>query len=155
VAQTLAVNDLYDKMWVYYNFFQPVMRLQKKTSVPIAGQPYRFKRAYDDARTPFERLCATDAIPQGWKEELVALRDNTNPRQLRREIYDLIDYIANLPSATPGVTEDIHHTLATYLVPEQPIENSSVSGATKKPKTPKKEGTSLVTLSFEGTIPLR
>jgi hypothetical protein len=155
VTQTLAVNELYEKMWIYYNFFQPVMRLKEKTSMPVAGQPSRFKRRYDDARTPFERLCATDAIPQDWKEELVALRDSTNPRQLRREIYDLIDYIASLPGATPGVTEDIHQTLATYLAPEQPIKNGSVSGGAKNPKPPEKEGTPLVTLSFEGTIPVR
>lgn len=30
VAQTLATNRLYDKMWLYYNFFQPVMRLADK-----------------------------------------------------------------------------------------------------------------------------
>ena len=155
VAQTLAVNDLYDKMWIYYNFFQPVMRLKEKSSVPVAGQPSRFKRRYDDARTPFERLCATDAIPEDWKEELVALRDSTNPRQLRREIYDLIDYIASLPSATPGVTEDVYKTLAAYPVPEQPAENGPASGGARKTKPPKKEGTPLVTLSFEGTIPLR
>ena len=27
VAQTLALNRLYDRMWLYYNLFQPVMRL--------------------------------------------------------------------------------------------------------------------------------
>jgi hypothetical protein len=155
VAQTLAVNDLYDKMWVYYNFFQPVMRLKEKTSTPVAGQPSRVKRRYDGARTPFERLCATKAIPLAWKEELVGLRDSMNPRQLRREIYDLIDYIASLPGATPGVTEDVHQTLATYPVPEQPAKNGPVSGGARKPKSLGKEGTPLVTLSFEGTIPLR
>ena len=29
VAQTLALNQLYDKMWLHYNFFQPVMRLEE------------------------------------------------------------------------------------------------------------------------------
>ena len=28
VAQTLTLNQLYDKMWLFYNFFQPVMRLK-------------------------------------------------------------------------------------------------------------------------------
>jgi hypothetical protein len=155
VAHTLAVNDLYAKMWVYYNFFQPVMRLKEKTSMPMAGQPSPVKRRYDDARTPFERLCATGAIPQEWKEELVALRDSTNPRQLRREIYDLIDYVASLPNATDGVTEDVHQTLATYPVPEQPARNGPASGGARKPKPLGTEGKPLVTLSFDGTIPLR
>ena len=30
VAQTWAANQFYDKMWVYYNLFQPVMRLEEK-----------------------------------------------------------------------------------------------------------------------------
>ncbi len=31
-AQTNAINQLYEKMWLYYNFFQPVMRLREKTT---------------------------------------------------------------------------------------------------------------------------
>jgi len=30
VAQTIAAGELYKKMGVYYNFFQPVMRLAEK-----------------------------------------------------------------------------------------------------------------------------
>jgi len=112
VAQTLAVNHLYDRMWLYYNFFQPVMRLTEKIVIPgDDGQPARIKHRYDDARTPFDRLCATDAITQEHREQLEALRDQTNPRQLRQEIYDWIDYIFSLPNAVPGVTEDVHLTL--------------------------------------------
>jgi hypothetical protein len=112
VAQTLAVNHLYDRMWLYYNFFQPVMRLAEKIVVPgHDDQPARIKHRYDEARTPFDRLCDTDAITQEHREQLKALRDQTNPRQLRQEIYDWIDYIFSLPGAVSGVTEDIHLTL--------------------------------------------
>jgi hypothetical protein len=41
VAQTLVVNQLYDKMWLYYNLFQPVMRLSEKISIREEGQPSR------------------------------------------------------------------------------------------------------------------
>jgi hypothetical protein len=112
VAQTLAVNHLYDRMWLYYNFFQPVMRLAEKIVTPgDDGQPARIKHRYDEARTPFDRLCDTDAITQEHREQLEVLRDQTNPRQLRQEIYDWIDYIFSLPSAVSGVTEDVHLTL--------------------------------------------
>jgi len=112
VAQTLAVNHLYDRMWLYYNFFQPVMRLEEKIVIPGAdGQPSRIKRRYDDARTPFDRLCDTTAILPEHRAQLESLRDQTNPRQLRQEIYDWIDYIFSLPGAVPGVTEDVHQTL--------------------------------------------
>jgi len=111
VAHTLAVNELYDKMWLYYNFFQPVMRLAEKTCVSEEGQPSRVKRRFDAAATPFDRLCATQAIPEALAEQLRTLRQQTNPRQLRREINDLLDHIAALPGASPGVTEDVRLTL--------------------------------------------
>ena len=113
VAQALAVNELYDKMWLYYNFFQPVMRLAEKTWVQEEGQSARVKRRFDSAATPFDRLCATKAIPKELAEQLRTLREQTNPRQLRQEINELLVYIAALPCATPGVTEDVRLTLRT------------------------------------------
>lgn len=61
VAQTLALNNLYDKMWLYYNFFQPVMRLVEKTVISESGT-WQVKRRFDKPQTPFERLCATGAL---------------------------------------------------------------------------------------------
>jgi hypothetical protein len=119
VAQTCAVNQLYDKMWVYYNLFQPVMRLREKTYIRKQGQATRINRRFDKAATPFDRLCATKAISPQQKESLQALRDQTNPRQLRQEIYDLINHIASLPCAVPGVTEDVRQTLAPGLISAQ------------------------------------
>jgi len=112
VAQVLAANRLYDQMWIYYNLFQPVMHLVEKEVIQQAGQPARVKRRHDQARTPFERLCATDAILPEHRQQLEALRDQTNPRQLRQQIYDTIDYIFSLPGAVPGITEDVRLTLA-------------------------------------------
>jgi hypothetical protein len=111
VAHALAVNDLYDKMWVFYNLFQPVMRLAEKTWIREEGQSSRVKRRYDLARTPFDRVCETKAISQGKRQELEALRDRVNPRQLRNEIYDLIAHISSLPCAAPGHTENVRLTL--------------------------------------------
>lgn len=115
VAQTQALNRLYDHMWLYHNFFQPVMRLNSKTFIARAGQPSHIKRGYDQAQTPFDRLCATTAITSPDRVRLQALRDQTNPRQLRRNIYALLNQLFNLPPATPGVTEDIFDTLNISL----------------------------------------
>ena len=115
VAQTIAVNQLYDKVWSYYNLLQPVMRLSEKIVTPVEGQLAKVKRRYDQARTPFDRLCQTNAITQERRDQLEALRDRTNPRQLRQEIYDQIEYIFSLPNAIPGQTENVYHTLTTHL----------------------------------------
>jgi len=119
VAQVNATNELYDEMWVYYNLFQPVMHLIEKTVILKDGQPTRVKRKHDQAQTPFDRLCDTDAITQQQQEQLEDLRDQTNPRQLRQEIYASIDRIFSLPGAVPGTTEDVFQTLATHSSPEQ------------------------------------
>lgn len=115
VEQTRVLNLLYDKMWLYYNFFQPVMHLTEKIIIPVDGQPARVKRRYDQAQTPFDRLCATNAISDEDRQRLQALRDQTNPRQLRQEIYELLDYLFTLPCATPGITQDVYQTLVMPL----------------------------------------
>ena len=111
VAQTLALNELYDLMWLYYNFFQPVMRLSAKTTLPQHDGTSRVKRSYDESRTPFHRLCATNVLSDQGQEELEQLRDRINPRQLRRQIYDAIDSLFALPNAVPEQPEDVHLTL--------------------------------------------
>ena len=120
VAQTCAVNHLYDRMWLYYNFFQPVMRLKEKIVIPgIDGQPARIRSKYDTAGTPLERLMATDVLSPERQAQLASLYDQTNPRQLRQEIYDRLDYIFSLPGAVPGVSENVHLTLRTHRLPEE------------------------------------
>jgi hypothetical protein len=140
VVQTLAVNQLYDKMWVYYNLFQPVMRLTEKTWLREEGQPSQLKRRYDQARTPFDRLCETTAISQEWRERLEALRDQTNPRQLRQDIYDLIDYISSLPGAVPGVTEDVRLTLLTTTSAHEEEDRLPDPAVTRPRKTLERRG---------------
>jgi hypothetical protein len=111
VAQTLAANQLFELMWVYYNLFQPVMHLVEKQVIRENGQPVRIKRRHDQARTPFDRLCDTNMIRPEHREQLEALRDRTNPRVLRQQIYDAIDHLFALPGAVPGVTENVYLTL--------------------------------------------
>jgi hypothetical protein len=117
VAQVIATNRLYDEMWLYYNLFQPVMILSEKEVIREDGKPTRVKRRYDEAHTPFDRLCQTDAISPEHREQLEALRDRTNPRRLRQEIYDDIERIFALPGAAPGTTENVYLTLMKSLDP--------------------------------------
>jgi hypothetical protein len=111
VAHTLAINLLYDKLWLYLNFFQPVMRVAEKTVITKDGQRTTVKRRYDDARPPFDRACAAGVISPERRAQLTALRDQTNPRQLLAEIRELIDYIFSLPAAVPGEVQNVYDTL--------------------------------------------
>jgi hypothetical protein len=125
VAQTRLLNELYEKMGCYYNLFQPVMRLAEKVVIPTTnGRPARVQRRYDRPRTPFDRLCETDAISDQQRERLLDLRTSINPRSLRQEIYALRDALFALPNALPGVTENVHHTLHYPLELEVPEEEA-------------------------------
>ena len=110
VAQVNLANQLYDKLWLYNNFFQPVMRLQEKIPV-VSEEGTHTRRRYDTAQTPFDRLCQTGAISVELRNQLSRQRDQTNPRQLREEIYALIDRIFQLPTLPPGEFEDVALTL--------------------------------------------
>jgi len=109
VAQTILLNQLYDQMWLYYNFFQPVMRLKEKELSPDGA--IRIRRKFDEAQTPYDRLCAAQAIPEVRKRQFDALRQQTNPRQLRRSIYQTIDELFALPCSLPDETQDVYLTL--------------------------------------------
>ena len=111
VDQTRLLNQLYDKMWLYYNFFQPVLRMTHKTVLSKPGQAYRVERHYGPAQTPFQRLCATDVLSTARRQRLEQWRNQTNPRRLRREIYQLLDQLFSLPCADAGTTENALQTL--------------------------------------------
>ena len=119
VAQVLAANEIYHNMWVYYNLFQPVMHLAEKQTIYEDGQPVRVKRRYDEALTPFDRLCQTDVILPEHKQQLEVLRDQINPRRLIQDIYDDIERLLALPGAVPGVTENVYRTLEQTLDSEK------------------------------------
>jgi hypothetical protein len=121
VAQTLALNQLYDRMWLYYNFFQPVLRLEHKALCTADDGSTRMRRRYGPARTPFERLCATNVLSDEQRQRLESLRDQTNPRRLHDEIHDLIQNLFSLPGARPGRTENVLDTLTMSQPPQKGV----------------------------------
>ena len=106
-AQVLLLNHIYDRVWLYFNFFQPVMRQTAK-----AYEGGKVVRKHEDVRTPFRRLCALGALDPTLQRDLEDLYDRTDPLLLRKEIDGLLDQLFRLPGSTPGHTEDIFETLA-------------------------------------------
>jgi hypothetical protein len=118
VEQTRWLNELYNKLWLYHNFFQPVLRLKEKRILPADDHhPARLRRVYDDAHTPFDRLCHLQVLSSDKQAELQALRQATNPLTLHQEIQTLIDRLSALPCAPQGVNEDVHLTLDEKALP--------------------------------------
>jgi hypothetical protein len=95
--QLEAVNTLYERMWLYYNLFQPVLHLSKKEV--IAG---KVKRTWDEAQTPYERLLATGEVSGAHRERLQQLYLHTNPLALRQEIYERLSLLWEQQIAPEG-----------------------------------------------------
>jgi hypothetical protein len=125
-AQLKLLRQLYEKLWLYHNFFQPVMRLQEKEYL----SPLQYRRKYDQAKTPFARLKEQNILKENLQHQLEALRDQTNPMALRLQIDELIALLLSLPGLSQSETVNVFETLI------------------------KEEDTS-VTLSFEPTMPFR
>jgi len=79
--QCAVLNALYDRMWTYYNLFQPVLHLVEKTA-----DGNRIRRTWDDAQTPVARVLATNTLAPDVRARLERLYTETNPRALRRTI---------------------------------------------------------------------
>jgi len=121
-----VLRALYDKLWLYHNFFLPVLRLQTKQYI----SPMKYRRQFDQAKPPFDRLKELHALPPAVVPDLEALRANTNPLLLREEIGQLIDQLLDLPALARSETVNVFETLM-------------------------KEVDSSVTLSFEPTMTVR
>jgi hypothetical protein len=92
-AQCIALAALYEQMGVYYNLFQPVLHLVGKEV--IGG---KVKRTWDDAQTPYQRLLAPDILTPTVAAGLAALHTATNPRRLRRQMYDALARLWEQPT---------------------------------------------------------
>ncbi|EFH84477.1 DDE-type integrase/transposase/recombinase [Ktedonobacter racemifer] len=96
--QVQAMNALYEHMWIYYNFFQPVLHLKEKVC-----QADKVVRHWDQAQTPYQRLIAAGGQSLDQRTRLQALYEQTNPMALRKEIYRLLDALWDTPCATASI----------------------------------------------------
>lgn len=76
VEQTHLLNLLYEKLGLYHNLFQPVMRLQEKRAKEGAS---KMQRIYDRAQPPLDRLIAAGVLAPHQQAYLLALRRSINP----------------------------------------------------------------------------
>jgi hypothetical protein len=106
-AQLQILRELEEKLWLYHNFFQPVMRLQEKEYVT----PLQYRRKYDRARPPFDRLKEKNILNDDIQLQLEAIKTKTNPLVLRREIDELIAQLLTLPGLDQTEAVNIFETL--------------------------------------------
>ena len=83
-SRLALLNELYANLRLYTNFFQPTQKLVGKER-----HGAKLTRHYDTAKTPYQRVLASDAIAAAAKERLTALFLTLNPAALQREIHRL------------------------------------------------------------------
>lgn len=98
------LSELYERLVVYVNFFQPQMKLREKTR-----QGAKVTRRYDLARTPLQRLLGSGALSPGERRALCSRYAQANPAELKRQIGRLQDDLLELGrrkvKAEPGRKE--------------------------------------------------
>jgi hypothetical protein len=95
-AAYAQLKRVYRLVRLHVNFFQPVQQLVSKTR-----DGARVRRLYDRARTPYQRLCATDALTPAKCQELETLYQSLNPLQLRRQIEAELERLWALAAPDP------------------------------------------------------
>lgn len=75
--QLIILNQLYEMLSDYQNFFQPVMKLKEKIR-----DGARVTRKYDKAKTAYQRVLERDDIPKKAKQRLTERFLKLNPKRL-------------------------------------------------------------------------
>jgi len=90
---TVVMNELYEALRLYINFFQPTYKLIRKEKRVLkadgvqAAKPY--KRIYDKIRTPHQRVLDRKDVDNEVKQNLRKQYETLNPKVLRDTIKSL------------------------------------------------------------------
>lgn len=79
-----TMNELYELIGLHRNFFVPQRKLLSKER-----HGARYKKKYDKAKTPYERVLLDDSVSREVKGNLTRIRATLNPRTLREQITKL------------------------------------------------------------------
>jgi len=79
--ELFTLNELYRRLRLYTNFFQPTMKLIEKTRIGS-----KVIKKYDKPLTPYRRVLACPDISEEDKQALRKLYTKLNPAQLKRQI---------------------------------------------------------------------
>lgn len=79
-----AINDLYRNAWEpFHNFFRPCMKLVSKERIGS-----RYRKRYDQPRTPYQRLLDSGHLTREQEEQLRRRKQQLDPFDLKSKIED-------------------------------------------------------------------
>jgi hypothetical protein len=83
------LQELYPVLGLFTNYFQPAMKLVKKTRTGA-----RVKKVYDKPQTPYQRVLDHPSIDPNVKAKLRTIYKTLNPAELRRTISRIQEQLA-------------------------------------------------------------
>jgi hypothetical protein len=93
-AELTVLRELYEKLRLYKNFFQPSLKLKEK--IREGG---KIRRKYEKPRTPYRRILESKQIQEAVKQRLKTQYESLNVAQLHREIEALRNRLFDLSQA--------------------------------------------------------
>lgn len=95
------MNNLYANEWSQMqNHFCPTLKLKEKSR-----EGSRYKKCYHAPETPYQRVIASDAIPEATLEQLRANHGALNPFDLKRRIEAKLKLIFSMVSVSSNVRQ--------------------------------------------------
>ena len=107
LPQLLLLREIYTDLVCYHNFFQPVM----KTIQKIYIDEFRYRRVFDQARPPLDRLAVTGVLCGAQLEHLLKMRDQVDILALRARLESNIENLWKANSSNPSDPVNIYDTL--------------------------------------------
>jgi len=92
-----SLNDVYNDLRLYMNFFQPVMKIVSKTR-----HGARVHKTYDTAQTPYQRLLKYNTLSEDKRRELLNLYYSINPVTLLDRINSNLEKLWKLEDIANG-----------------------------------------------------
>ena len=87
----VALENVYVMLRLYVNFFQPVLKLVRKTR-----HGARVRKEYDTAQTPYRRLLRSGTLSQDKERQLASIYSALNPVTLLAHIRQAVEHLWTL-----------------------------------------------------------
>ncbi len=98
-----TLNQIYYRLHLYGNFFQPTMKLVSKSR-----RGAKVHKVYDTAQTPYQRLLKLDVLSGTKKQELAATYSRLNPAELIAQINQSLEHLWTLKERTVTLSHRIN-----------------------------------------------
>lgn len=131
-AEELAcLNELYDLVRLYVNFFQPQMKLIAKTR-----RGAKVSKHFDVARTPYRRVLDSPWIEDEAKLRLTKAYLELNPAELKRRIVDTQTKLLQINRTKPDRTKEVSRRGHPSMGRKFSWQEASRTSSVRQPEDP-------------------